>query len=155
MKSTAKQLVPKTGYIIPESYEEKVKLTIKRLDGKEPEQLDSKQSEIAVSEALFAYLPGMFTHRIPHRRFKIMTGNLLPSGGKVIAKLDRMKQLVTDSRILIQHPFRHHQELGFITNYSPTELVLLESFQKYTDLNKNTLQIMDKDESDKESLALA
>ncbi len=38
--------------------------------------------------------------------------------------------------------------------YAPEKLVLIESLGKYVQLNKNTLQVMDKDETDIDSNAL-
>jgi superfamily II DNA or RNA helicase len=139
-------LRPSTMFENP--YTEKVTLSVKSLGKNSPKPLAASQAEINISEAIFAFLPGSWNYRIPHRRFKVVTGELHPSGGRVIAKLDRL--------IKAGNKFRkvHNKSLpappGSADNlqiHAPTHLTMIESFGKYLDLNKNTLQVMDKDES--------
>lgn|GEM_PF-2784321 len=130
-------------------YTKKVSLSIKNLDNeKVPTPLDASQAEITVNEAIYAFMPGTWNLRIPHRRFKVVTGELHPSGGTVVAKLDRM--ISAGNRFRKVHDSSLPPPPGCpesLQIHAPTHLSMIESFAKYVDLNKNTLQVMDKDES--------
>jgi hypothetical protein len=131
-------------------YTKKVKLEIQSLNpGNPANPLDPSQSEININEAIFGFLPGTWNHRIPHRRLKVRTGQLTPSGGWVFAKLGRMKKAGNEFRNVHPHqlPSPPGSDTGLLI-YAPERLTLIESFGKYVRLNKNTLQVMDKDESD-------
>lgn len=121
----------------------------------QPTPLNQSQTTINVNEAIYAFLPGTWNHRIPHRRLKVRTGSLTPSGGWVLATLSQMNDVGNKFRRV------HDSELpappgsdSKLQIYAPTHLVLIESFGKYVRLNKNTLQVMDKDETDYEHPAV-
>lgn len=136
-------------------YTKKVTLSIKNLNNeKVPTPLDASQAEITVNEAIYAFMPGTWNLRIPHRRFKVVTGELHPSSGTVIAKLDRM--ISAGNRFRKVHDSSLPPPPGCpesLQIHAPTHLSMIESFAKYVDLNKNTLQVMDKDESTSDSSA--
>jgi hypothetical protein len=131
-------------------YTKQVTLQVVSLNpNKPPTPLDQSQTTVNVNEAIYAFLPGTWNHRIPHRRLKVRTGSLTPSGGWVIAKLSQMQDVGNKFRRV------HDTELpappgsdSTLQIYAPTHLVMLESFGKYVRLNKETLQVMDKDETD-------
>ena len=139
-------------------YTKRVTLELDNIDPTstyKPIPLEQSQSEISIDEAIYAFLPGTWNHRIPHRRLKVRTGTLTPSGGWVYAKLNRMTDVGNKFRQVDQKelPAPPGSDSNLLI-YAPEKLVLIESLGKYVQLNKNTLQVMDKDETDIDSNAL-
>ena len=109
------------------------------------------QREVSLNEALFSLMPGTWTHRIPHRRLKSRTGNLIsnPEDNTLIAKIDALTEVGHRFRLVTPDtlPAPPGAKSG-IRVWAPTKLVLIDAFEKYLTLDKRTTRIADYDEQE-------
>lgn len=129
-------------------YAPEVELLVQSLNPeRQPSPLTQGQSRVGLNEALFAFQPGTWTHRIPHRRLKVRTGHLDPQAGRLVATLREMMGAGNEFRPV------HASSLpappgspDMVRVWAPTRLALIQVPDKYVTLDKSTEKIVDKDE---------
>ena len=143
-----------TWFIRPQTlfenpYSPEVKLSIETLGEGSPNPLNESQKVVRLHEALHSFQPGTWTHRIPHRKLKVRTGNLKKEGSRVIATLRNMT--AANNKFALVHEESLPPPPGSnesVRVWRPTELSLVESHNKYVRLDKRSSMIRDGDEMD-------
>ncbi|MBR49824.1 MAG: hypothetical protein CL734_06395 [Chloroflexi bacterium] len=114
-----------------------------------PTQLAQNQNKVKLHEALFGFQPGTWTHRIPFRRLKVRTGELISEDGRLVASIEKM----SDGRVSSE--FRPIGDGSLppppgtsdkVRVWAPTRLALIPAYDKYLTLDKSSERIVDNDE---------
>ena len=128
-------------------YSPEVDLYVMSVNKSKAQPLGAFQNKVKLHEALFAFQPGTWTHRIPHRRLKVRTGHLTPEGGRLVATLREMTAAGNEFRPV--NPNSLPAPPGSpdkVRVWAPTRLALISMFDKYAWLDKTTEKILDNDE---------
>ena len=131
-------------------YSPEVDLLVQELNPeRQPTPLADNQSKVKLHEALFGFQPGTWTHRIPHRRLKVRTGELTSENGRLVATLEQMMDPSVGNEFRPIHLESLPSPPGSLEKvrvWAPTKLTLISISDKYVTLDKGTEKIIDNDE---------
>lgn len=104
---------------------------------------------VSVREALFGFIPGTWTYRLPNGCYKVKAGPVEHiTGGRLIVRLDQLAKSSGSRFVRLSAPVPNPLiPGGSVSVYEPRRIEVQRAYGKYVNLDLATNRVLDKDEA--------